>query len=189
MNFDQDPALSADSPNEETNVLYLLLPNDSPQQAASQTRLASVADSQSADALPSSRSEGTTPAQPRKTLIGHRSAAIISLCLSGFSLLMLVLAFLSGQSIAGAVACRVFPNESDVFFSAAAPIVGPLIVLIIFTPSLLAIIFSFMVKWDWTHVEIVTAARTLSVALFLIFMLVVPILFFLLFVNDGAAIC
>ncbi len=36
MNFDQDPALSADSPYEETHIPYLPLPSDSPQQPASQ---------------------------------------------------------------------------------------------------------------------------------------------------------
>ncbi len=43
MNLDQDPAPSADSPYEETHVPYLLLPNDSPQQPASQPGVAAAA--------------------------------------------------------------------------------------------------------------------------------------------------
>jgi hypothetical protein len=43
MNFDQDPALSADSPYEETHVPYLPLPSDSPQQPASEPSVAAAA--------------------------------------------------------------------------------------------------------------------------------------------------
>jgi len=63
MNFDQDPALSADSPYEETHVPYLSLPSDSPQQPASQPGSAPVSGSQAADTLPSFLAEGTTPTQ------------------------------------------------------------------------------------------------------------------------------
>ncbi len=43
MNLDQDPAPSADSPYEETHVPYLPLPNESPQQPASQPSVVAAA--------------------------------------------------------------------------------------------------------------------------------------------------
>ena len=90
MNFDQDPALSADSPYEETHVPYLLLPNDSPQQPASQPGVAAA--------------PHTTPVMSNSTGKNGRTRGVVpprGKLLAGVGVILLLVALLSVSVIGG----------------------------------------------------------------------------------------
>ncbi len=97
-------------------------------------------------------------------------AAIISLWLSGFSFLMLIFMFMLVSSV-GYPNCGSIPNCDSLSI-----IVALLGLLLICLPSLLAIIFSFIAKRDSANGGIVATARTLSIILFTLSLLLVPLM-------------
>src|SRR6266436_7275871 len=90
MNFDQDPALSADSPYEETHIPYLPLPSDSPQQPPSQPSVVVAAH--------------TTPVMPNSTGENVRTRGVVpprGKLLVGIGVILLLVVLLSVSVIGG----------------------------------------------------------------------------------------
>ncbi len=84
MNFDQDPALSADSPYEDEPVPYLPLPSNSPQQPASQPGVAAT--------------DHTTPVMPNSTGEKVRTRGVVpprGKLLVGVGVILLLVVLLS----------------------------------------------------------------------------------------------
>jgi hypothetical protein len=84
MNFDQDPALSANSSYEDEHVPYLPQPSDSPQQPSSQPGVAAAAH--------------TTPLMPNSTGENVRTRGVVpprGILLVGVGVILLLVVLLS----------------------------------------------------------------------------------------------
>jgi hypothetical protein len=109
-------------------------------------------------------------------------AAITSLCLSGLSFLMVVLALAFGSSVSAMLTYlrhEQYPSS---------PLIAIVLLLPIFFPSLLAIILSFVAKSRSTK-RLVLSARILSSAVFILNLLTCPYLLLSLYWFDAPVPC
>lgn len=111
----------------------------------------------------------------------RQGVAITSLCFSGLSLLMVVLALTFGSSVSATLTCLHHENYPP------SPLTEIVLLAPVFFPSLLAIILSFVATWRSTE-GLVLSARVLSIVVFALNLLAFPFIILTTWV-DGPIHC